>query len=397
MKNWNLNLCIWLEMLVRTRKYLELDSTFRNRSQYPNATDFAVPFQISGSYNNCIEAMDPVCLSAPIEQGSGAILVSPTQVTLVPLVSSAIDNYYIRQYLGIIDTSVTPYQIQYSRIGYYKGKTLTATVNGNYTLAPGTYQYVIRKQLPATIPYNTNNDVSNVLNMDQIVSFTPTTIQIQPGVTINNAYTGMNMRLISFSPSYREEYRNIISYDGLTQTVVVSKPYSQVFSTSDYYELLPFSRDNLKPLKSQGSQVNQAVGYSIRLSSISLPKTVRTYTDASGTILNETAILDVSNGGTIDQYPFYYVCLYSDIHKDNIQALLSNNPNTSYATFRVVDGRCDMSPIIKFLPNDTFHVTIMLPNGEIVSFIQKDNISPKEPNPRLQVSLLFEFTRMDDK
>ncbi len=43
-------------MIIRTRKYLELDSTFRNRVQYPNPSDFAVPFQISGSYNNCIDA-----------------------------------------------------------------------------------------------------------------------------------------------------------------------------------------------------------------------------------------------------------------------------------------------------------------------------------------------------
>lgn len=142
---------------------------------------------------------------------------------------------------------------------------------------------------------------------------------------------------------------------------------------------------------------NQAVCYSVRLSSISIPRIVRSYTDLNGVRGDELAIIDVANGGTIDQYPYYYICLYSDIHKDNIQSFMSNNPNTSYATFRVVDGRCDMSPIIKFLPNDTFHMTILLPNGEILSFKQKDTGSPQEPITRLQISALFEFIRMDDK
>jgi hypothetical protein len=54
-----------------------------------------------------------------------------------------------------------------------------------------------------------------------------------------------------------------------------------------------------------------------------------------------------------------------------------------------------MCPVIKFLPNDTFHMTVLLPNGEVLSFVQKDNLSPKEPNYKLQISAMFEFTRLD--
>jgi hypothetical protein len=384
-------------MIIRTRKYLELDSTFRNRVQYPNPSDFAVPFQISGSYNNCIDAFDPVCLSAPVEQAPGAQLVVPSHITLVPLISSAIHNYYVKQYIGLIDTSVTPHQIQYSKIDSYDGTTRAITTMGSFTIPNGTYMYTIRKQLPAEVPYNTNTEASAILSMTAIMVFTPLSIQIQPSLAHDDAYKGMCLRLISFTPTFKEEYQNIVSYDSATHTVHVSKPFTHVFTANDYYELLPFSRDNLKPMKSQGSMQNQAVCYAVRLSSISIPKIVRTYTNANGTKGEECAIIDVANGGTIDQYPYYYICLYSDIHKDNIQSFMSNNPNTSYATFRVVDGRCDMSPIIKFLPNDTFHMTILLPNGEILSFKQKDTVSPKEPNTRLQITALFEFMRMDDK
>lgn len=388
-------------MLLRTRKYLELDSTYRNRKQYPLASDFAVPFHISGSYNNCIDAFDPICLSAPFEQTTSvtsfATLTSPTTITLVPFVSSAIDNFYINYYIGLINVSVTPAQVQYSKISAYKGMSRVVTVLGNFTIPAGTYVYVIRKQLPAEVPYNTNTELSDILNMTSIVVFTPIHITIQPSVAPENAYAGMTLRLVSFSPTYVEEYQTITAYDSTTQTITVSRPFQTVFTNTDYYELLPFSRDNLKPLKSQGTQVNQAVCYSVRLCSISIPKIVRSYTSDTGAKIDEMAVLTVGNGGTIDQYPYYYVCLYSDVSRDTIQPFLSNNPNSSYATFRVVDGRCDMSPIIKFLPNDTFHMTVMLPNGEVLSFVQKDTQSPKEPTYRLQISALFEFIRMDDK
>jgi len=399
--------------MLRSKKYMELDSTFRNRNQYPNPADFVVPYQISGSYNTSIEAFDPVCLSAPFERGVGATLVSPTTVTLIPLVSSSTDNFYVNQYLGLINTAVIPNTIQYSKIASYAGMSRLVTVLGNFTVPAGTYSYIIRKQLPIDISYNTNTEVSSLLAMTSIIAFTPTEITLQPtSSTLPNAYQGMMVRLFSTSSTV-EEYRIITAYNETTQVITVSRPFSTLFTISNYYEILPFSRDNLKPLKYQGTpNTNQAVCYSVRLVNISIPFIVRSYTDASNNEVDERAVIDVANGGTIDQYPFFYVCLYSDIHRDNIQSIVSNNPNTSYALFRVpvssgdtpgpkkimsqtCFSRCDMCPVIKFLPNDTFHMTILLPNGEILSFKQKDTSSPKEPNYKLQISAMFEFTRLE--
>lgn len=399
--------------MIRTRKYLELDSTFRNRNQYPNPSDFVVPFQISGSYNNCIEAFDPVCLSFPFEQNYNATLTSPNTVTLIPFVSSSTDNFYIQYFLGIINTTVSPHTIQYSKIANYVGSTRIATVYGNYSVPVGTYSYVIRKQLPADVSYNTNTETSAIQNMTSIVACTPTTIQLQPtSSAIADSYKGMTIRLFSFTVPMIEEYKTIQSYDETTHTVTVTRPFSNVFTNADYYEILPFSRDNLKPLQYQGSSNHQAVCYSVRLVNIAIPFIIRSYTDATGNEFDERAIINVANGGTIDQYPYFYVCLYSDIHKENMQSIISNNPNTNYAVFRVPVSsgdtpgpkkimsqtsftRCDMCPIIKFLPNDTFHMTVLLPNGEVLSFRQKDNGSPKEPNYKLQISALFEFTRLE--
>jgi hypothetical protein len=393
------------------KKYLELDSTYRNRNQYPNPSDFVVPYQISGSYNNCIDAFDPVCQSAPFEMGNGAIVVSPTTITLIPLVSSSTDNFYVNQYIGLIDTSVTPNLIQYSKISNYVGLTRTVTVLGNLTISLGAHPYMIRKQLPVDISYNTVNQVSSLIPMTLITAFTSTEITLQPtSSSEQDAYVGMMVRLYNLGT---EEYKIITAYNETTKVITVSRPFVNTFTTSDYYEILPFTRDNLKPLKYQGTATqNQAVCYAVRLVNISIPFIIRSYTDANFVETDERAIIDVANGGTIDQYPFFYVCLYSDIHKDNIQSIVSNNPNTSYALFRVpvssgdtpgpkkimsqtCFSRCDMCPVIKFLPNDTFHMTILLPNGEVLSFKQKDNVSPKEPNYKLQISALFEFTRLD--
>ena len=397
--------------MSKTKKYLELDSTFRNRNQYPNPSDFVVPYQISGSYNNCIDAFDPVCLSTPFETNSGAILTSPNTITLITLVSSSTDNFYVNQYIGLINTSVVPNTIQYSKILDYVGMTRTVTSMGNFTIPNGLYNYVIRKQFPADIPYNTNTEFSNVLTMTRITSFAPQSITLQPSSADNDAYTGMILRLFSGATT---EYQIINSYDATTYMVTTTRPFTNVFvPATTYYDILPFSRDNLKPLKYQGtSNMNQAVCYSVRLVNISIPFIIRSYTDANGAEFDERALINVANGGTIDQYPFFYVCLYSDIHRDNMQSIISNNPNTNYALFRVpvssgdtpgpkkimsqtCFSRCDMCPVIKFLPNDTFHMSVMLPNGELLSFKQKDTVSPSEPNYKLQISALFEMTRLE--
>jgi hypothetical protein len=396
-----------------SKKYLELDSTYRNRNQYPNPADFVVPYQISGSYNDCVKSFDPVCYSAPFEQGTGASLTAVNTVTLIPLVSSSVDNFYINHYIGLINTAVTPRTIQYSKITNYVGATLTVTVSGTYTLPLGLYQYVIVKQLPVDIPFNTNNQTTTILTMTRLIAFTPTVVTLQPtSSSTHNYYYGMMIRL-TLTATGASEYRKITEYDETTQQITVSSPFSQVYTNLDYYEILMFSYDNLRPLKYQGTtSMNQPVCYAVRLVHICIPFVVRSYLNSSNTELDERAIIDVANGGTIDQYPFFYILLYSDVHRDNIQSLISNNPSSNYAVFRVPVSsgdtpgpkkimsqttftRCDMCPVIKFLPNDTFHMSIMLPNGELLSFRQKDTVSPMEPNYKLQISAVFELTRLE--
>ena len=108
---------------------------------------------------------------------------------LIPLVSSSVDNFYINSYLGLINTAVVPNQIQYSKITSYKGSTRTATVAGSFTLAPGVYAYVIRRQLPADTPVNTLTSTTGILTMTRVVAFTTGVVTLQPtSSTEPNAY-----------------------------------------------------------------------------------------------------------------------------------------------------------------------------------------------------------------
>lgn len=47
-------------------RYLEIDSTFRNREMFPNPGYFEIPISQSGRKSTLKESLDPVCLSAPL-------------------------------------------------------------------------------------------------------------------------------------------------------------------------------------------------------------------------------------------------------------------------------------------------------------------------------------------
>jgi hypothetical protein len=51
---------------MSNKRYLELDSTYRNRNQYPNPSNFTVLIAQSGT-RDAASAYDPVCISAPIK------------------------------------------------------------------------------------------------------------------------------------------------------------------------------------------------------------------------------------------------------------------------------------------------------------------------------------------
>ncbi len=165
-------------------------------------------------------------------------------------------------------------------------------------------------------------------------------------------------------------------------------------------EILEFSYDNYNPFAYNGSTVSQqnVVCYEISLFDLVLP----------------TVPLLNTGGGTVGNFPYVYVEIsnVSSSSSGNRNILYSNNPHSTFATFRCPVPNFDITGVlatfpflditpsnmqtqlIKFKPNDNLYFTIRMPNGEIFSPIIPDTESPQQPLRFLQVSASFSLKRI---
>src|SRR6266550_8058664 len=110
-------------------KYLDLDSTYRNRNQYPNPCSFVIPLNYPSKNGSPSTAIDPVINSIPFTgsstpvggnttQSSAALF--PNQVAL-DANEPSINNYYINDQLQLMQFPTSFY-----RITNYNGTTKVA-------------------------------------------------------------------------------------------------------------------------------------------------------------------------------------------------------------------------------------------------------------------------------
>src|SRR5579872_1700537 len=107
----------------RVKKYIDLDSTYRNRVQYPLQSDFIVNFNKSGRILSLNNSTDPVSLATPFL--TGTTQASPnTTIVVLQTGASNINNFYINDYIGVnFPGNITN---QYRQVISYTGATLTA-------------------------------------------------------------------------------------------------------------------------------------------------------------------------------------------------------------------------------------------------------------------------------
>jgi hypothetical protein len=359
----------------RIKRYIDLDSTFRNRVKNPLSSNFVVDFNKSGRRTTLFESTDPVSLASIYETGTTLVSTSTTTVNL-PATSSILDNYYINSYIGVEFASW-----EYSRVIAYSGATQIATVASPYTADPSTLPYIIREQLPSFTGYFSTGTTTSKLLLSNA----------------NNSIVGNMIRISTGADN--NVVRNIYNelYTGGVFQVNISPPLPFTpLPVTDTYEILPFSYDNTVPLIFSGTtNTNQAVCYRFTLISLVIPA------------LN----LIVGNGGSIRNYPYLYVKLYSATSQSTTNTIYSNNPNSTNAVFKVpveafqylsvglnefiTLNNINMTQTVKFKPNDSLHFGVTLPNGEYLQFVEKDNYSPLSPNPFVQITSLFEIERID--
>lgn len=355
-------------------KYIDIDSTYRDRTKSPNPGNFIVDLSQSGTRNTSQTAPDFIIDSFPIH-GDGVITFAVGGSAAAPILdvtSSVQNNFYVNYFIEDITLG------EFRQVLSYDGTTRIATLVSAFS---GGWQDTDAFSIRKTTPFR----------QATLVGTTTTVATLDGGAsTVDNTYVGL---YIWFSTT--NQVRIVTAYDGALREATLNQPIAAALGAVSY-ELLLFSRSSFHPIEVDKSASNhqQEICYEVTIIHLIVPST----------------ILSVSNGGTINNYPYIYI-EFGNMSGNTISSqrvIHSNSPAATRATFKlpVVDVSnvasnfikiaCDHPPqIMKFNPVGNFFFGVKLPNGEYFTPSVADNMAPSEPNPALQISAMFGYQRVD--
>lgn len=359
---------------MSSARYLEIDSTYRNRTLFPNPSQFLVQWAPTTIVSNGTQAQDPISLSYPYYPNPPAAVQFGGGGAAAPILdagASSITNAYINSYLYDITLN------QYRKIVFYNGATKTATLEFAFVGWNIADFYDIRQAPPM------ETAALAAVNSSTSIVLAPT------ASATNDYYKGFFVYIITGPATFA--VRMITAYNGTTKTAT-TLPFAVLPVAGNTYQILPFSRDNYSNLNYTGSVVsqNESVCYEVRLIRLTIP--------------NLTLYTGYGNRPCF--YPYMYVELAST-SSPNSNIIYSNNPNSAKALFTVTmtdDKGVDrtgflhydaekMTQTVKFKPNDNLQFSVFLPNKEPLEF-QPDTLSPLPPNPMLQVNAIFQIKKL---
>ena len=207
-------------------RYLEIDSNYRNRTQYPDPADFVVFLSQSGTKSAC-NARDPVSLAAPNRVWSPASYVLPVGTVKASFVNNA--SHFIVSY---------PVNTVSKVIDYYVGSPIKVTnmtivsigviSDWDFLSTDGVVDCFIVDISPSVsipvIDMQAGGQTVNFLQGTDLAD-SPPVIFIPNGVHADNYYVGY----IIYNQTLNE-WRPIISYDGSNKLVGVNTlaPYDHL-------------------------------------------------------------------------------------------------------------------------------------------------------------------------
>lgn len=380
-------------------KYLDIDSTYRNRIDYPDPNSFVVRNSSSSnvSSNNLVTYNLPV-YSFPMSQ-----LYSGSPSVFTPLVfqnfgnnnlvldareTTSIPNFYAGYFLeSIAPTTATPTPLQYSTVQYATiasyddtAQTIVLTSNlGTATTVNGT-NYIIRKNKPLFVGI-----ISNVITAGSVFNIASTF-----GSVPNDSNSVYYMRVRKSGTPSLDNRIVQVTISAATNQITLNSPL--FLALNDSIEIIGPGQNIITSLRyaSGGSQSIQGGDYELELLWLSVPN----------------QILDVGYGGTLDRYPYIYCSLYTGITNTTQQVLYSNNPYTSKVVFKVPvneyfgdtsfitlkDSKAKQT--IYFDPSQDLFFELTLPDGTVISFNEFDNMPPYPPNPFLQINILVSMKKL---
>lgn len=350
-----------------------------------NGTDDYFRIKVAPNYLTTPPTTETIIFSDPTTTALG-IFFLPTGLP--------VDNFYNGYFLYNRDLN------QWRTITSYDGSTKTIGVNGPLPVAGWTVTDTLelRKQFP-----------QETGTLDNSVNPTTTTVTL-PSTSSTNAdnYVGNLIRIIG-PPGHQNIglMSKIIDYTGIgdlsptgnnpviqPRVATLASAFPVPPDNTQTYEILSFTRDNSVPFTYTGSLVSQQemVCYEIELINLVLPN------------------IRLKSGGRIAFYPYVYVEFQnvSGASAGSKNIIYSNNPNATRMMFRcAIDDipNPDVSPFIKingdgmvqtvkFKPNDNFKFGVYLPDGTPFETIYPESYSPLEPNPLIQISVLFGIKRL---
>ncbi len=374
------------------KRYIDIDSGRRNRFAYPKVGDFVV--DVNGRNNNTpTSSVDPIILAFPYEtnQLSGGSTV--TQIAL-SVTSSNIVNFYRNSYIEINGN--------YRRIISYDNTIQLAVVSPAFPVAyPALTRYSIRKQLPLelapavfqeALPVNTATNIFTPGPL-ALAKAGPTGLGLQDlyvfvaGLTPPTSYQWGRLDRILAGGVWTGSYKVLPTNPGGVYPALLA---------GTTYEIMRFSYDNVVPLRYLGTEnINNPTAETVRLVNIVVPNNKIT-----------------PSYGTLQNWPYLYVSIYSEKGSTYAnQVIISNNPASNRCLFKVpvsflpntswlTLSLSAMNQNITFRENDALHITIFLPNGDVLDFEPFNQFTffqgfgyPIESDPSTQVNVTLEISR----
>lgn len=412
---------------------IDVDSLFRNRTLYPNPFNF----NVSVNCRNCDSYDDFTSKAAPQSFFNGNTLdftfanVTMLNGTILRILPDAVEvsfplntlfplRDYYRGLLSDGNNLVKKYENLSSTEGRFFLERIDATllVGGLFNLFywPQTQSLATLDSLVKIfIPAKPRNNQVDILYNESKNNFNTIASSDEYSVTVlikntNWSYSD-TFSLRDESPSWfgtcvsstldsvtlssdEQSQKDIffvpsINYFGKivekSGPVVKISPQLQIPLVSGTpVQCLMYSYQNNTPLIYSGTSDQQQKTWFMSLVNVQIPR--------FAALKNKKSILDFSH---------LYV-EFRDPQQTNQNNIISNNPNSKFAFFRIIPSKiqgnrewvsfdCDNSTkTVRFSPTASqYSFKITSPDGRVLEFLEKDSLWPKKALSELQVSVLF--------
>lgn len=396
-----------MQNIGSTRKYLFIDSSFRDRNKYPLQSNFVIPYKGNLSLDTVNDQVFP---QYPVDFGIlvNNLNVGDTTIRLSGLQQAVFNNQYVGYILnaaGLYDPDYNDLAKQNFTITGFDVDTSTFTISPPSTIrisvltTPFIY---IHKEPPLLWNQPMVVNVSNP-SYSKVYIYPSTIQQLPTGIlgkylvfkgtnASYNTKTNVNNNGNLISPISR-----VIDFDEKTNEATITPQLleEQYYEIADTVDIVDKIVDNEQPLYFNGKSENRQL-YDVELVSLALPQSILVYNYPGGsvallpylavTIANKVNVaknIIASNASSTETATF--VVPITDI---------TNATNTSSASFYVRLSRSFQKQRINFSFTEDVVFEITTPSGEPLIF-QADQGTPRGPTPFIQLYANFEFTPID--